>query len=277
MANARGFFGKLLTMGDFVSRGWSSSTREGLDRLLQEAISAFLASSTSGKDSLLQAPYVMLTIRPGVVGEQGLEIVILPSQDRVGRIFPLCAGLQRAGEGQSEMNWPSLDYGRALIESVQRRMEVGADPELLLSDIESVGEPHLFRATFAGRCDDETLPRLPTGTKNIRIQGPSAVWAPSTGALCALLRASSDLLGVCFDDRGEAVDYFACLRFESGEPLAAIFDAKWGEREWYSVTLPGLAADSQVAEVQMLDEDATRPRQRVIDIGKSEVDSSTDS
>ena len=287
-----GFFGKIPTTGDFIGRGWRSGAREGLDRLLQQAIATLLSSSENGKEAMLQAPYVMLSIRPGVVGEQGVEVAVLPSQDRVGRVFPLCAGVQWTDDGQGGMGWPSLDYGRALIGAVQRGVDAGADPDSLLSEIVAVGSPRQFPATFAERSEDETVPRLPAGSNWLKFQGPQAAIASSTAALCGLLQGRSDLLGVRFDDRGEAGEFFACRRYDSGEPLAALFDGRWAERDWFSLDVPTAptapaaapaAAAPAAAEVAAsadmsfpaaeVDEDETRPRHRVIDTGKSGPDS----
>lgn len=89
-----GFFGKLPAAGDFVSRGWPASARDGLDTLLQEAIATVLAALPTDRGAMARAPVSILSVRPGVIGDQGVTTVVFPSQDRVGRSFPLCAGVQ---------------------------------------------------------------------------------------------------------------------------------------------------------------------------------------
>jgi type VI secretion system protein ImpM len=261
-----GFFGKLPTMGDFVGRGWLNSMREGLDKLLQEAFRELLQSSPDGKQAILAAPCVVLSIRPGVIDEQGLEAVLLPSQDRVGRIFPLCAGVQWTEDGQGGMGWPSLDYTRSLIATVQRCLDAEVDPDVLLSEIAALGSPRQYRQTFTGLGEDETLPRLSSQTKLLRIQASLAATEPALRGLCSMLTEASDLLGIRLDAVGGAMDFCACRRVKSGAELAALFDGCWAKYGWTSYEAPPPSVQANVEAAPEVDPDATKPRVRAIDI-----------
>lgn len=252
-------------MGDFVSRGWLTSAREGLDKLLQEAMAAVLAASSTGKETIANAPCLVVSIRPGVIGDQGVVAVVLPSQDRVGRTFPLCAGVQWTEDGQGGMGWPSLDYTRALIARVQRCIDAEAEPDMLLSEIVAVGSPRQFRPTFSGLGSDETLPRLGAETKLLRFQGPLAAMSPASTLLCSMLSDASDLLGIRLDTTGEAQDFLVCRRVESGAALAAMFDGGWVERGWVSYQPPAKGAAVNPTNLLKIDDDATLPRHRAID------------
>lgn len=269
-----GFFGKLPTMGDFVSRGWLTSAREGLDTLLQEAMAELLGSSSFGKETIARAPCLALSIRPGVIGEQGIVAVVMPSQDRVGRTFPLCAGVQWTEDGQGGMGWPSLDYAHALIASVQRCVAAEAQPDELLSEIVGVGNPQHFRRTFVGLGGDETLPRLGAEIKLLRVQGPLAAMSPTLTAMCSMLNEASDVLGIRLDASGAAQDFFVCRRIESGAALAAMFDGRWVERGWTSYELPAESQAVAPTDLLSIDEDATQPRRRAIDSADAAPDSS---
>lgn len=268
-----GFFGKLPTMGDFVSRGWLTSSREGLDRLLVEAIAELLASSAAGSQAVAEAPCVVLSIRPGVIGDQGVVAVVLPSQDRVGRTFPLCAGVQWTEDGQGGMGWPSLAYSRALIVRVLECVDAQAEPDALLSEIVALGSPRQFRQTFVGLGGDETLPRLSAETKLLRVQGPLAVMSPAHAALCSMLNEASDVLGIRLDEHGEAQDFFVCRRVESGAALASMFDGRWVERGWTSYDAPTPSTAQRPAALENIDDDATQPRHRAIDTAAAAPDS----
>lgn len=260
-------------MGDFVSRGWLTSSREGLDRLLVEAIAELLASSAAGKQAVAEAACVVLSIRPGVIGDQGVMAVVLPSQDRVGRTFPLCAGVQWTEDGQGGMGWPSLAYTRALIARVLHCVEAQAEPEVLLSEIVALGSPRQFRPTFVGLGGDETLPRLGAETKLLRVQGPLAVMSPAHTALCSMLNEAGDVLGIRLDANGEAQDFFVCRRVESGAALASMFDGRWVERGWTSYDAPASTVVQDAAALANIDDDATQPRHRAIDTVAAAPDS----
>lgn len=268
-----GFFGKLPGMGDFVSRGWLTGAREGLDALLQEAIGELLASSTVGRETISQAPCVVLSIRPGIIGEQGLLAVLVPSHDRVGRTFPLCAGVQWTDDGRGSMGWPSPDYAKALLAGLLPAIAVDATPDELLSEIVAVGDPRNFPRIFGGLGGDETLPRLGSELNLLRIQGPFAAMSPVQQAWCSMLNDASDVLGIRIDEAGVPQDFFVCRRFASGGSFAAMFDGNWVERGWSSYETRASTSVSVSTDVPNMDEDATRPNLRAIDTGTAAPDS----
>lgn len=232
-----GFTGKLPTSGDFVSRGWPGDACNGLDALLQSTLAELLRSSVNARQAIVHAPCMVLSIRPGVIGAQGMVCAVLASHDRVGRTFPLCAGVACDAALDGMLEWPSLAYAHSLIARVNHALDMQADPDELLEHIRSVGDPREFSATFHGCGADDTLPRLGRAIRLLRIQGPQAALTPHLRALCSLLPASSDVLGIRLDGRGKASDLFACRRFDAraaGPAWAALFDGNWVARGWTS-------------------------------------------
>lgn len=85
-----GFFGKVPSLGDFVSRRlpaeflhpWDAWLQAGLqcsrERLVEQWLEVYLCS-----------PIWHFALTAGVCGEQGWAGVMIPSVDRVGRYFPL--------------------------------------------------------------------------------------------------------------------------------------------------------------------------------------------
>lgn len=89
-----GFFGKLPSRGDFVSRRLPKDFVDRWDAWLQGGLAASRAAL--GRDWLevyLTSPIWRFALAPGVCGEQGQVGVMMPSVDKVGRYFPLTAAV----------------------------------------------------------------------------------------------------------------------------------------------------------------------------------------
>jgi type VI secretion system protein ImpM len=85
-----GYFGKVSTHGDFVSRRLPPGLVAAWDEWLQQCIQA--SREQLGEQWLnhyLTSPVWRFAISPGVLGPDGLAGVMMPSVDRVGRYFPL--------------------------------------------------------------------------------------------------------------------------------------------------------------------------------------------
>jgi type VI secretion system protein ImpM len=85
-----GYFGKVTTHGDFVSRRLPVDVAQAWDDWLQRCIHA--SRQQLGGEWLshyLTSPVWRFAIAPGVLGQDGWGGVMMPSVDRVGRHFPL--------------------------------------------------------------------------------------------------------------------------------------------------------------------------------------------
>jgi type VI secretion system protein ImpM len=85
-----GFFGKVPSHGDFVTRELPRAFLDVWDRWLQECIAA--SKSRLGErwlDVYLTSPIWRFAVGPGICGTSGWAGVLMPSVDRVGRYFPL--------------------------------------------------------------------------------------------------------------------------------------------------------------------------------------------
>jgi type VI secretion system ImpM family protein len=277
-ATVPGFFGKLPTFGDFVGRGWSGTLRDRLDSLIQEAITA-LAQLSPGREPLLQWPDLVISTRPGVLGDRALLLVLIPSLDRVGRAFPLCAGVQWATADDTATDWPPLGYARQLLANLRRALEVESEPDDLLAAVTSAGDPLSYHPTAFEMDRDVTIPRLGSNVNLLHICGPLPSMAPALSALCSVLPAACDLLGARLDADGQASDFFAARRLPSGMPLASAFDGRWVERGWSSYGAAPSPSEDTVHGgpiVAKTDDDATVPGQAVIDSRAIGPDSGTD-
>ncbi len=89
-----GFYGKILSHGDFINRRLPNHFIDTWDRWLQAAIARgaeLLAEEWL--DRYLRAPIWRFALGSGVCGETPWLGVLMPSVDKVGRHFPLTIGM----------------------------------------------------------------------------------------------------------------------------------------------------------------------------------------
>jgi type VI secretion system protein ImpM len=94
-----GFFGKIPSHGDFITRELPRAFLDVWDRWLQECIAA--SKSQLGErwlDVYLTSPIWRFAVAPGVCGASAWAGVLMPSVDRVGRYFPLTIATALDGE-----------------------------------------------------------------------------------------------------------------------------------------------------------------------------------
>lgn len=85
-----GFFGKLPTLGDFVSRRLPRQFIDPWDQWLQSSLR--VSQDIHGENWLslfLVSPFWRFAISPGICGDAAWAGVMMPSVDRVGRYYPL--------------------------------------------------------------------------------------------------------------------------------------------------------------------------------------------
>lgn len=85
-----GAFGKIPSLGDFFRFDMPQSFVGPWDRWLQETVStARGALGHRWTDCYSSAPIWRFTLTAGLAGPQGAQGIVMPSVDRVGRLFPL--------------------------------------------------------------------------------------------------------------------------------------------------------------------------------------------
>ncbi|WP_286800080.1 type VI secretion system-associated protein TagF, partial [Pseudomonas sp. UBA4034] len=84
-----GFYGKLASRGDFVSRALPQSFIGPWDNWLAAGLLASQNSLGAGwLNAYLVSPLWRFVLAPGVCGPDAAAGVVMPSIDRVGRYFP---------------------------------------------------------------------------------------------------------------------------------------------------------------------------------------------
>ncbi|MBL1265364.1 type VI secretion system-associated protein TagF [Candidatus Methylomicrobium oryzae] len=97
--NILGYYGKVPTHGDFVTRGLPRSFIEPWDLWLQEAI--LTSRRQLGENWLnhyLTSPLYHFALSPGICGNSGWMGVLMPSVDRIGRYYPMTIALMNNAE-----------------------------------------------------------------------------------------------------------------------------------------------------------------------------------
>ena len=84
-----GFYGKIPSLGDFVSRRLPRRFITPWETWLQEAMANSRQQlGDSWLDNYLTSPMWRFALTPGICGESGWAGIIMPSVDRVGRYYP---------------------------------------------------------------------------------------------------------------------------------------------------------------------------------------------
>ncbi len=86
----QGFFGKIPSLGDFVTRDLPRNFLDTWDDWLQQSVAASKSAlGDAWLNTYLNSPIWRFVLLPGVCGERGWAGILMPSVDKVGRYFPL--------------------------------------------------------------------------------------------------------------------------------------------------------------------------------------------
>jgi len=230
-----GLYGKMPTVGDFVCRGFSPQTTTLLDSLWQTA----LMSACEGGRELYQifdaAPVFMLSVRPGVMVASGVSVLVMPSCDRVGRLFPLCAGIEWSeGREGERLGWPSPGLMRDLCSAMINVNGARGGPTDLwdsLLQIPALGQIVEESCPFSGE-SDLTVPSIWNSSPHLWFEGPASAMSPTAQAVCAHLPWVAQALGCALSPRGTIESYFSTRALQTPSILGALFDTDWLGHGW---------------------------------------------
>ncbi|VXB63649.1 type VI secretion system-associated protein TagF [Massilia sp. 9I] len=171
-----GYFGKVSTHGDFVSRRLPAHLVQAWDGWLQECIQASQVKlGPAWLERYLNSPVWRFAIAPGVIGPEGIGGVMMPSVDRVGRYFPLMLAAVGAP--------PLLDWlhGQASwYDAIEDLARESLDPAFTLERLDNAPLPDLVETPAP--VENGSAWRLPPGEDvsaaiaNVVTQGYSLWW-----------------------------------------------------------------------------------------------------
>jgi len=247
-----GFFGKIGSAGDFVSRGWSVDLRAALDKLFQQALHDMQQRGADLHALVDTAPAISLCVRPGVLFEGGLCGIVCLSQDRVGRVFPLTLGWQTGADSAPPLRWLPERVNVALLSAYYQALDGRWGPDELLGAVRRVdasalldpGEPGLFATS------DETLPRIGPDADHCFLAGDARQVGSAFGSLLAALSANAGMLGGPLTDQAVYSGFFVSRSFPPPPLLAPWFDQDWTAQPWKLLgAAPATAAAASSGDV----------------------------
>jgi type VI secretion system protein ImpM len=227
-----GFFGKLPSKGDFVSRGLPRSFLDPWDAWLQESLAASKNQlADDWLDCYLTGPIWHFVLDERICGDQGWCGVMMPSVDRVGRYFPLTVA---AGLEGKQGPFASLVTQRAWFDEIGELVlaildEDATTPGQLEERLRGIGRP----PEMGSRIRDAAIVTEAAGPVKARIEAPDAA------AACALLldaavRSQCRGCSLWWSDGSERVS--SGLSLTRGLPApsnySAMLDGSWSRLGW---------------------------------------------
>ncbi|SDT88518.1 type VI secretion system-associated protein TagF [Halopseudomonas salegens] len=95
---AFGFYGKIPSVGDFVHRGLSGASISLIDAWLQAGMDSMDLNSSPHYERYMVSPICCFILPKNVWSHNAVAGFIMPSIDRVGRLFPLVVMLEMSQE-----------------------------------------------------------------------------------------------------------------------------------------------------------------------------------
>jgi type VI secretion system protein ImpM len=164
-----GFYGKLPSHGDFISRSVSDAFVDRWDGWLQAAVAQSRTDLGDGwLELFLTSPVWRFALEHGVIGGSAFAGVLLPSVDRVGRYFPLTVVAELTGRADPHTVSVAAAGWFDWVEAVARRAleQDLLDLETLLGELRA-SEPLLV---------EERLGSAPVAAAGNGFPGQGALW-----------------------------------------------------------------------------------------------------
>lgn len=237
-----GLFGKIPSVGDFVSRNLSPMMCDRLHHMIQAALMSVMSEGGDRRHLMSQAQPMMLSIRPGVLCESGFAGLWFPSCDRVGRVFPMCVGMEvPADMSRFPLVWPSPSLTKALCHVVAAAVQQGDGPDDLLARLPTPEDWQKLATQDVpfGDVAEETVPTVSVEDVSFCLDGPEDLMTVSNRALCSRLPWVAEMLGTVVGPTGGVAVYFGSRSILSWTNLAALFDKQWRHWGWTCFHLTG--------------------------------------
>jgi len=227
---AIGFFGKVSSHGDFVSRRFSEQVRNAWDEWAQSGMAA--SKQQLAEDWLptyLTSPVWRFCLNTGVMDEHCWTGVFMPSVDRVGRYFPLIIAAIKPGK-VNLLEWMSqskdwLDAVELLaLSSLQIDFRIDEfDLALRQLPIFTTDEQYRVTGTLDYRWSLSSLDRLPDAIPQL------------THQIAGQLLAGHSLWWTEGSER-VTPSVLLCRGLPSAIGFTALFNGDWQQYGWHNLT-----------------------------------------
>ena len=232
---AVGFFGKVSSQGDFVTRRLPPPLVARWDAWLQACLQASRAQlGAAWLPTYLTSPVWRFAFNHGVADDQAWAGVLMPSVDRVGRHFPLMMGAGSAGPVRL-LDW--LEHGAPWYDALEALALSSLQNGFVLADFDAA----LPTALPAG---------LPGAGSIVAAPGSSGCHFASPGLehmaaqMPGLARQMTDTLlaghSLWWSDGSQAVapSVLLCRGMPTPASFAAMIDGNWRQHGWHCAGAP---------------------------------------
>jgi type VI secretion system protein ImpM len=189
--NAAGFYGKLPSEGDFVTRRLPWEFTSAWDAWLQQGVHASRAAlGPRWLELYLCAPVWRFALAPGVCGPQGWRGLFFASVDRVGRYFPLTLAFPlaaSAGQGASLASLSGDDEAWLALEDVAL---TALDPAQALDDFDRAVQAQALPSAPPGVAGGAAVCLFTHGAPAVPAAGMALAALPSPDDFVALIGGS---------------------------------------------------------------------------------------
>lgn len=204
-----GYFGKIPSHGDFITRGLPAHLVAAWDRWLQRCIlESRRQLGESWMTHYLTSPVWRFAISPGILGPEGLGGVMMPSVDRVGRYFPLMMGATGSP--------PLLDWFQkhaAWYDAIEDMARASLDRAFRSAQLRDMPEPGVTPAASSSSVGgNRRFPLADAVDRDIvagALQGHSLWWSEGSPSVDASV--------------------LSCVGMPASPTFVAMLDGSWGQ------------------------------------------------
>jgi len=241
----QGFFGKIPSLGDFVTRDLPRDFLDTWDDWLQQSVAASKSAlGDAWLNTYLNSPIWRFVLLPGVCGERGWAGILMPSVDKVGRYFPLTFasslgdGVQPFHVIEAGTGWFTAAEDLAL--SVLQEESV---------DVDALQSSMVTLDNAVMQLGDDTNPTLNGGEWGLRLTGVTNQTISS--AVChELVRFQVGPYSVWWTQDSEDLPSMGLVAPNLPNPLsfAQLLAGNWGDSSPTTAAIDGDAAVASTGE-----------------------------
>lgn len=230
-----GFYGKLPSLGDFITRRLPAQFVQPWDHWLRGSVAASQAQlAASWLDHYLTSPLWRFALSPGIAGQAGWVGVLMPSVDRVGRYFPLTLASPLPPGSNPYRALCATDWLERAESIALSSLADGFDLDAFDTEILALGAPAL------GGAHQENDPAVAEDRRATldawRLQAPSPI-PPMEACPTLLANALRELLfaySLWWTSGSERVapSLLVCQGLPAPEGFAGLLGGGWGDQGW---------------------------------------------